>query len=318
MTPSTEPTMKPPTVSSIVTRTCSQSGPRSVPSVNHRHKVAAISDGCDQKNLSITPMREPSSHPPRTTTATSTRPPSTLSCRRPACCRRNAARSGPDRSAGWLGALTGSSRAALLTLIAHQDLIAELLPHLFVNLDEARLEANLRDVARHRQVDLVGALHGAGSGGDDKHPVAQRDRLLEVVRDEDDRRRACRPQVEQLVLHQRPGLDIERAEGLVHQQDARRVDQALRKRDPLAHSAGQLIRIAVLEACQADARDPIAGSLPRVAVRSAVIARARGDVSQHGLPGEDRVGLEDVADSIRDAGHRLAGDVDLSLAWRLV
>src|SRR5438552_3938571 len=206
MTPSTEPTMKPPTVSSIVTRTCSQSGPRSVPSVNHRHKVAAISEGCDQKNLSITPMREPSSHPPRTTTATSTRPPSTLSCRRPACCRRDVARSGPDRSAGWLGALTGSSRAALLTLIAHQDLIAEVLPDLFVNLDEARLEANLRDVARPREVDLLGALPGAG---------------------------------------------------------------------------------------------------------------ARGDVSQHGLPGEVGVGLEDVADSLRDAGHRLAEDVDLALAWRL-
>src|SRR6266576_690154 len=180
MTPSTDPTRKPPTVSSIVTRTCSQSGPRSVPSVNHRHNVEAISEGCDQKNLSITPMRDPRSHPPRTTTATSTRPPSTLSRRRPACCRRAAARSGPDRSAGCVGALTRSSRAALLTLIAHEDLIAEVLPDLFVDSDEARLEANLRDVAGSGQVDLVRALDGAGPGGDHEHAIAQRDRLLEV------------------------------------------------------------------------------------------------------------------------------------------
>src|SRR5438046_2898182 len=317
MTPNTEPTTKPPTVSSIVTRTCSHRGPRSVPSVNQRHNVAAMSEGCDQKNLSITVARAPSSQPPRITTATSTRPAMTLSCLRRASRRLRPARSGLVRTACSPNALTALSRAALLTLVAHEDLIAEVLPDLFVNLDKAGLKTDLGDVARTRQVDLVGALDRARSSRDDEHAVAERDRLFEVMGHEDDRRGGGRPQVEQLVFHQRPCLHIEGAEGFVHEQDPGPVDQALSEGDALAHAARQLIRVAVLEAGEANTRDPVASPLPRVAVGNTPIARPRRHVLEHGLPGEDRVGLEHVTDALGDADNRLAEDLDLTLARRL-
>jgi len=50
-----------------------------------------------------------------------------------------------------------------------------------------RLETDLGDVARPRQVDLVVALHRARTGGDHEDAVAERDRLFEVMGDEDDR-----------------------------------------------------------------------------------------------------------------------------------
>ena len=63
---------------------------------------------------------------------------------------------------------------------------------------------------------------------------------------------------QQLVLHQLAGLHVERAEGLVHQQDLGLVDQRLGHRDALAHAAGELVRVAVLEAGQPDPVDPVA------------------------------------------------------------
>ena len=61
------------------------------------------------------------------------------------------------------------------------------------------------------------------------------------------------PQGEELVLHQRARLHIEGAEGLVHQQDARAVDQALSQRHALAHAARQLVGKPILEAAEPDA-----------------------------------------------------------------
>ena len=55
--------------------------------------------------------------------------------------------------------------------------------------------------------------------------VGERDRFLQVVGDEDDRRPGLLPQAEQLVRHDRLGLHVKRAERLVHQQDRRLVYQ---------------------------------------------------------------------------------------------
>jgi hypothetical protein len=209
------------------------------------------------------------------------------------------------------------SRAALLTLIAHQDLVAKVLPDLLVNLDEARLKTNLGHVAWSWKVDRIVALDCAGAGGDHEHAVAERDGFLEVVRHEDHGRGAGRPEVEELVLHQRAGLHVERAEGLVHQEDARAVDEALRQGDAFAHATRKLIRVSVLESRQSDALDPVPRSLARVAGRSTVVAGTGGHVLEHRLPREDRVGLEDVADTVRDAVDRFAEHVDLAVARRL-
>src|SRR5437868_12151121 len=105
-----------------------------------------------------------------------------MSLRRVACCRRLVPRSDAGRPACSAGAFAANlSRAALLTLIAHKHLVLQVFPDLFVDLDEARVEADLCDVARSRQVHLVSALHRARACGEDEYPVAKRDGLLEVV-----------------------------------------------------------------------------------------------------------------------------------------
>ncbi len=60
-----------------------------------------------------------------------------------------------------------------------------------------------------------------GERREDQDVIAEEDRLLDRVRDEEDRRRLLAPQRHQVVLHARPGRRIQRAERLVHQDDAR-------------------------------------------------------------------------------------------------
>src|SRR5260370_4063418 len=238
MMPRIEPAMKPPTVSSMVTRTWSHKGPRSVPCVIQIQSFAAIAVGCDQKKTSIQPSRVVSSHVPRKTTPTSRRRPATVSRRRCASRRRPAARSASGRSAGSVSAFmrTLSRAAALLTFIAHKDFVLEVLPDLFVDLGEMWLESNFGDVAGPRKIDFVVALDRPGSGCDHKDAVAQPDRFLECMGHEHDRCRAGCPQGQELVLHQCARLYVEGAERPVPERAARSVDPALRQGSPLAHT----------------------------------------------------------------------------------
>src|SRR5256714_9139518 len=87
---------------------------------------------------------------------------------------------------GW-GCSTLDGGRVLLTLITDQDLVAELTPDRLIELGESRLETDLRDVPRPRQVDLVGPLHRSRSGGEDDNAIGERDRFLEVMSDEDHR-----------------------------------------------------------------------------------------------------------------------------------
>src|SRR5207302_748524 len=131
-----------------------------------------ISEGWEKKNLSTHPSRVVSSQLPSQTTAKRTRRTLTVQRRRRASRARFAARSVTGLTAGpVVAAMAALGRAAaLLTLIAHQDLVAEVVPDLFVDLGKARLEADLGDVARPGQVDLVAALarspQVARAGGD--------------------------------------------------------------------------------------------------------------------------------------------------------
>ena len=86
-----------------------------------------------------------------------------------------------------------------------------------------------------------------GPGRHDHDPVGERDRLLEVVRDEHHRLAVGGPEVEQEVAHDLPGLRVERPERLVHEQDLGVADQHLRQRDALALAAGEHVRVAVDE-----------------------------------------------------------------------
>ena len=52
----------------------------------------------------------------------------------------------------------------------------------------------------------------------DRHPVPERERLVQVVRDEDDRPLDLALDVEKEVLHVAPNQRVERREGLVHEE----------------------------------------------------------------------------------------------------
>ena len=81
----------------------------------------------------------------------------------------------------------------------------------------------------------------------------------------------------------RARLRVERAEGLVHQQHPRLVDQDPRDLDALLHAARQLRRVERLEAGQADqlqdriapARSRSARAVPRIFGPKATLSRTR-------------------------------------------
>src|SRR5437016_6866592 len=176
-------------------------------------------------------MVVPISQEPRTMTANATRSPLTSSRR---FVRARARARSVLVGSGPTSALRDD---ALRALIAHEHLVSEVVPDLLIDPRELRLEADLGDIARARQIDAVDALHGPRARGDDDDAVGERDRLLEIVGHEDHRRARHRPELEQLVLHERACLYIKGAERLVHQEDARLVDERLCERRALAHPA---------------------------------------------------------------------------------
>jgi hypothetical protein len=120
--------------------------------------------------------------------------------------------------------------------------------------------------------------------------------------------------VEQLVLHQVARLHVERAEGLVHQEHARPVDERRGQRHALAHAPGELVRVVALEALQAHAAHPLDRPLAGRGGRRAADRQRQRDVLDRGLPGQERVALEQIADVGRHpARHRAVGACDAPL-----
>ena len=150
----------------------------------------------------------------------------------------------------------------------------------------------------------------------DDDAVGERDRLFQVVGDEQHRLAVGAPQVEQQIAHDLPGLRVERAERLVHQQDFRIADQHLREADALALAAREHVRIAVAERAQAHARQPGLRPRTRIARRHAGRFQSDGDVLQRRLPGKQRVGLEQVAGLAVERGKRAAEDIDAAARRR--
>ena len=81
----------------------------------------------------------------------------------------------------------------------------------------------------------------------DDYPVREVKRLVDAVRDEDDRLSVLLPYSQQLALEQHARVRVERAEGLVHQQHLGVVRERAGYRGALAHSARKLVRLRVGE-----------------------------------------------------------------------
>jgi DtxR family Mn-dependent transcriptional regulator len=125
------------------------------------------------------------------------------------------------------------------------------------------LVAALDLAARHLGVDSQ-----PGEGGcvvvelpDDRHAVSELERLHQVVRDEDHRLAKLALQPDHFVLHVAPDQRVERAERLVEEHDLGVHGERPGETDPLLLAAGQLIRVVVCMAVEADQCEHLAGAL---------------------------------------------------------
>ena len=116
------------------------------------------------------------------------------------------------------------------------------------------------------------------------------------------------PQFQQQIAHDLSGLGIERPERLVHQQNFWIADQDLGETDALALPAREHMRIAVAERAETHRRQPALRALQRLLARRALDLESDGDIVDRGLPGEQRIGLEQIAGVPIEPGQRLAED----------
>src|ERR1051325_1806854 len=81
---------------------------------------------------------------------------------------------------------------------------------------------------------------GAGARAHHVDAVREIDRFAEIVRHEQDRRLLVEPEALEDAPELFPREGIERAEGLVEQQEARLMDERAAELRPLLHAAGEL------------------------------------------------------------------------------
>src|SRR3984893_583809 len=125
-------------------------------------------------------------------------------------------------------------------------------------LEGARVVADV-EAARAGELHVEHRPHRARPRAHDHHPVGEEDRLVDGVGDEEHRLGLLVPDPLQLEVHLLARHRVQRAERLVHQQEARLEQQGPADRDPLLHAAGQLARVVVRESLEADQADPIPG-----------------------------------------------------------
>src|SRR5467141_2927418 len=174
-----------------------------------------------------------------------------------------------------------------------------------------------REIARAREVDAHFLADARGAGGEDDDAVAEEDRLLDVVGDEDDGLARALPELDELFLHGLARLRIEGAEGLVHQQHLGIDRQHARERHALLHSARQLGGIVVAEVAEIHHLQVAVDRRVDPRARPALGLEAPGDVAGHGAPGEKRELLEHHAAVRAGAADLLAVHPDAAAALGL-
>src|SRR5579871_1769371 len=100
--------------------------------------------------------------------------------------------------------------------------------------------------ARARQIDGDALLQTARPAAEHQHAVGEKDRLVDLMGDEQHGLASLLPDAHQLGLHDLAGLRIERGERLVHQENLRIDGERAGKVDALAHATGKLARIIAL------------------------------------------------------------------------
>ena len=141
-------------------------------------------------------------------------------------------------------------------------------------------------------MDELAAVH-------DGDVVAETDRLLHVVGDEDDRRRKLALDRLEVVLRLAADQRIEGAERLVHQQQSRLGGERARDADALLLAAGQLVRTALREGrrIELEKMEQLLDPRGDAAAVPAEQRRHGRDVLRHGAMREEAVVLDHVTDA---------------------
>src|SRR5450631_2349658 len=152
---------------------------------------------------------------------------------------------------------------------------------------------------RRPEQDVLGGAHlHDASALQDGDGVAELQRLVEIVTDEDDRLLQFALQVEQLVLQLVANERVEGRERFVHQKDLGVGGEGAGKTDPLLHAARKFVRILVAPAGQADQRQLFVDAAAALRHRVAAQFETEADVLAHSPPRQQRELLEDHGDGV--------------------
>ena len=127
--------------------------------------------------------------------------------------------------------------------------------------------------------------------------VADADRFLQLMRDQDRGRAAFARQREKGLAQFRRGHLVEMAEGLVGQHDVGLDREGARDRHALAHAAGQLVRKGVGELAKAEPVEPGERALALLGFRQADQFERQPRVVERRAPGQQPVLLEHGGDA---------------------
>ena len=161
-------------------------------------------------------------------------------------------------------------------------------------------------VVGRRRYDLLGRadLHDPAVLHDGD-AVADADRLIEIMGDENRRLLELVGQLHELILQLPADQRIKRGERLVHQQHLRIGGERARQSNTLLHPTGQLARKTILIAVEIDHRQAALRHIPAARLRLTAHLQRKGDVVAHGHMREQRHVLKDHADMAGPHGAQL-------------
>src|SRR5579862_1482255 len=149
------------------------------------------------------------------------------------------------------------------------------------------------EAARTIEFDGELALYAAGTECEQNDAISEPDRFADVVCDKDDGASGLAPDALEFIVKQVAGLGVERGEGFVHQKDVGFGGQCAGDGDALAHPAGELMDITLLEFCQMYELEVVTHFLQPLGLGNAFHLHAEFDVFADREPWEKAVILED-------------------------
>ncbi len=114
--------------------------------------------------------------------------------------------------------------------------------------------------------------------------VSKEQRFVDVMGHEHHGGTNLCPNLQQQLLHVQTGQCIERAKRLIHQQQARTVDQHPGNLHPLLHAAGELVRPALGKSFKAHQGEDVIGRPAPFGLADAAHFQAERHVVAHGAP----------------------------------